>query len=102
MTENKIIEKEKKFVVDYLKINKTADVCNMDFHEKFYQKFGGKRKETWYGAQPVFKAMFVLKELYNVGILMRSRIRLSRIGIGFPKWCYTYELKNKMKKENKQ
>ncbi len=82
------------WVIDYLMQSKyaSASVVDQPFHDKFYAKFGGKRTETNYGAQPVHKAMSCLTRLYKAGILKRSRVSIDWRLEGFPPWVYSYQM----------
>ena len=84
-----------KFILEYIKENFSTDVCDQYFHEEYYKRFGGKRKLTNWGAQPVYKAQRQLKELWEEGILNRSTYGLVERDSGFPKWVYEYYLKEK-------
>lgn len=86
--------KQEKWIIEYLKNNCGTSVTDQKFHEDFYNEFGGKRKETLYGAMPVYKAMKLLKEMYDMGILTRGIVTLDiNWRTGFPFWNYVYFLK---------
>ena len=86
---------EQDFITNWINKNKTASVDDKLFHEAFYQKFGGKRKETNFGPQPVRKAMAVLKYMYDSNMLDRGRISIGcNWQPGFPRWVYVYTNKN--------
>lgn len=92
--QQKQITEIQKFIINYIEENKNTDVCDQNFHEQFYNKFDGKRKETNWGAQPVYKAMNWLKKLYEQNILSRGKVSLAGSWQpGFPKWVYAYRLK---------
>lgn len=94
-TIKKNIEK-RKFVLEYLEKNFTTNVCDQEFHEKWYSNFGGKRKETQWGAEPVYQAQRFLELLYKEGSLNRGVVSLgANWQPGFPKWVYGYTLKKK-------
>lgn len=83
------------WIISYLKNNLTASSVDQAFHNDFFCLFGGKRKETLWGAQPVNRAMIKLRFLFDIGVLERNRIGLSggAWAPGFPKWVYVYSLK---------
>lgn len=87
-----ISRKKQKFIIDYLTENHTADVCNADFHGRWFAMFGGKKKSTNWGAEPVYNAMAWLKKLYDQGLLERGVVSLFRPEPGFPNWVYVYTL----------
>lgn len=82
------------FILDYLKENQGVDCTDEVFHEMFFNEFGGSRKETMFGSEPVRAAQKMLKEMYDEGTLDRGIITL---GVtwqpGFPKWVYAYTIK---------
>lgn len=85
-------QKQKEFIIKYVKDNCCVSALDQKFHEEFYNKFKGKRHECYFGARTVYKAMRTIKELYKSNILERKLIGLSNWQPGFPKWCYTYHI----------
>lgn len=86
----------REFVIEWLRTNPGADVCNEAFHDAFYDRFGGKRKQYLWGAMPVRKAMRLLGQLYREGVLERGRTKLGCQQYqypGMPTWVYWYRLK---------
>ena len=82
------------FITAYLSTHPITDATDQEFHEQFYQRYGGKRQETFYGAQMVYKAQLWLKRMYDEKTLRRKRFSLGEVGAdGFPKWVYTYSLR---------
>lgn len=81
-----------KFILEWLKTHKGTDCLDSEFHDKFHQQFGGKRKEYLWGASPVVASMKALATMYRCGILSRGIVSITG-GIGFPKWVYVYSLK---------
>lgn len=82
------------FILNYLTENCETNSCDQIFHEQFFKEFGGSRKETLWGAEPVRKAQKMLKELYDEGTLDRGIITLGQNWQpGFPKWVYSYTIK---------
>jgi hypothetical protein len=79
------------FITEWLLKKSAVSTVDEPFHEAFYQEFGGKRKETTWGAQPVVAAMKLLGEMRKQGILERSSVGLPG-GEGFPSWVYCYDL----------
>lgn len=81
------------WVCDWLRRNTEASVVNQQFHDDFHEAFGGTRKETYWGAQPVGKAMRVLGSLAK-----QRRVVVRTVGLGanwqpgFPKWVRSYSL----------
>ena len=92
----RIIKKQKqyRFVIEYLEEHYATDACDQKFQEQWFLKFGGNRKQTIWGAEPVREAASYLKELWQQGILDRGVVTL---GInwqpGFPRWVYGYTLR---------
>lgn len=85
------------FIVQYLKENTGVDVLDSVFHDEFYARFGGKRKEYAIGSQPVAKAQRWLSKMYREGQLDRGVIPLSSSAQpGFPNWVYGYTLRDKV------
>lgn len=83
------------WVIDWLTKNIEASAVTQDFHEAFRFHFGGARKETYWGAQPVAKAMRLLAKMEKEGQLVRRRISLGgNWQPGFPKWAISYSLKD--------
>jgi len=83
----------RKFIITYLEENFSADATDEKFHTEFYERFGGKRKQTYWGAQTVYKAQKWLKKLYDEGTLDRGVINLgANWQPGFPRWVYGYTL----------
>ena len=92
MKSRKNIAKMQKFITDWISKNVAVSVVDEPFHEAFHKEFGGKRRVTLYGAQPVAAATRLLKSLYDQGILKRSTVGLPKGSEGFPPWVYCYEL----------
>ena len=83
-----------KFIQEYLGDNYVTDVTDAKFHDEFHEKFGGKRKETNWGAAPVYKAQRLLEDMYHAGMLDRGIVTLgANWQPGFPKWAYGYTLR---------
>lgn len=81
------------WVIEYIRNNTEASAINQDFHEKFHAKFGGARKETFWGAQPVRAAQGILSKLAKDGILEARRISLGFAWQqGFPRHVLSYSL----------
>jgi hypothetical protein len=84
-------EEMNEWIVNYIRVNGGVSATDELFHEAFFQQFGGSRKLTMWGAQPVSKAMLRLKALVDLGVLVRSKIGLGgNWQPGFPKWNYVY------------
>lgn len=83
---------QEKFVIEYLKTNYTTDIYDQNFHEQFYQRFGGKRTIYPFGSCPVHKAQRLLTRMYRFGMLDRDRVPLSGHEPGFRNWVYGYTL----------
>lgn len=81
------------FIINYLKKHVTVDACNENFHDEFFNQFGGKRKQTFFGAQPIYKAMRLLSKMYKENKIDRTIISLPDHLSGFPNWIYVYSLK---------
>ena len=85
------IDEQKQFIIEYLKEHGCANVVMTHFHDTFHEKFGGKRKETLWGAMPVYKAQRLLGHMESEGILSRYLISMERRA-GFSTWVYDYML----------
>lgn len=81
-----------KFICDYLVQHVGTNRLDMQFHDEFSVKFGGKRIIYPFGACPNVLAMKWLKKLYNQGILNRIIIGIYAHEIGFPNWIYVYSI----------
>ena len=68
-----------------------VDVCNRPFHDAFYARFGGAVVPKCYGAQPVKKAMRLLREMAKEGLLVTGRIGIDKRA-GLPTWVILYGL----------
>ncbi len=85
-----ILEQQREFILRYLENNLEASATNQDFHDEFWAKFGGARKETFWGAQPVRKAMQLLKQLATERLIVVRIIGIKNWQPGFPKWVRSY------------
>ena len=91
MKKKEHVMRQRHWIKQYLKEHHGTCVTDALFHEQFYNKFRGKRKETLWGAQPVWKAMKLLKQMYEEGELTRDIVGLgANWQPGFPKWNYVY------------
>jgi nitroreductase len=84
----------RQWVSEWLASGISADVLSARFHDDYHLAFPKyKRRETFWGAAPVARAIKDLREMEAEGMLIARRIGL---GInwqpGFPKWCYSYAL----------
>lgn len=88
-------KQQREFILAYLREHLSADACDTEFHDEFYRRFGGKRRNVNYGARMVYKAMTCLREMHRDGLLSRAVIPLDYTDLpdGFPKWVYSYALK---------
>lgn len=73
----------------------SAGCLNQKFHEAFHMRFPEyRRRETYWGSQPVAQAMRDLAEMEKSGILESGRVSLgANWQSGFPKWEKVYTLK---------
>ena len=80
------------FVLDYLdRYGGWVDCCHGDFHDAFHARFGGARRECYWGPQPVHTAMRAIRNLYRRGVLVRGIVSLGgNWQPGLPKWVYVY------------
>lgn len=86
-------EDVRNFILSYLTENPCTDATDQEFHEEFYQRFGGKRQATFYGAQVVYKAQRWLRRMSEEKLLERKRFGIvDAPADGFPKWVYVYSL----------
>lgn len=79
------------WIVEYIRQNYQVSAADQPFHEAFFAKFGGKRKETCSGTRIVYKAQRRLKKLWEKDTLERHRHRLN-MGAEFPRWVYMYRI----------
>ncbi len=79
------------WIIEYIKSNYYVSATDYLFHEAFFAEFGGRRKETCFGAQTVYKAQKRLKKLWERDILERHRNTI-RARDGLSKWVYVYKL----------
>ena len=80
------------WIVEYIKQNYQVSATDQPFHEAFFAEFGGKRKETCFGAQLVYKAQRRLKKLWEKDVLERHQHKLG-MGTEFPRWVYVYRIR---------
>ena len=82
------------FVILYLDTAQAGavDILTQDFHEEFYQRFGGKREIYFFGSCPVQKAQRLLADMAKRDLLDKWIIGLQGHESGFPKWVYSYTL----------
>ncbi len=59
------------WIVEYIRQNYQVSATDHSFHEAFFTKFGGKRKEACSGTRIVCKAQGRLKKLWEHGTLER-------------------------------
>ncbi len=86
-------DKKRQWVIDYLLSNMEASALNTDFHEQFFQQFGGARTEKYWGAQPVASAQSILAELAKTGVAEKRHVALGGAWQpGFPKHVISYSL----------
>jgi hypothetical protein len=79
------------WIMGYIRENGPVCATDQPFHEAFHERFGGARKETMWGAEPVTKAMRTLKKMSDDGTLKRGRVGLGgNWQPGFPRWNYVY------------
>lgn len=89
-------EKEQ-WIREWLKKECTANACNTAFHEAYFQKFGGKRNETYWGAQMVYEVQRLMAKMAKEGKLLRFPIGLgTNWQPGFPKWVWGYFLPGRL------
>lgn len=89
----KQLQEKRQWVVNYLRQNIEASCLDQKFHEEFFNKFGGSRKEKYWGAQPVTSAMLILRALERDGTLEVRNITLGRSWQpGFPRRVRSYSL----------
>ena len=86
---------QRRWILEYLLKEVSASAVDQQFHEGFHELFGGSRKTTFWGAQPVRKAQRLLLEMCREGLLERGVISLHEHEIGFPNWVYGYTLKGR-------
>lgn len=86
------VQDKRDFIIGYLaEAGASASATDQHFHERWHARFGGTRKETLFGAQPVRNAMHHLRMMHREGLLRRSKVALGwNWQPGFPKWVYVY------------
>ncbi len=80
------------WIVEYIRQNYQVSTIDQPFHEAFFAEFGGNRKETYFGARPVYKAQRQLKKLWEKDVLERHRHKLG-MGVEFRRWVYVYRIR---------
>ena len=96
MSESKVsVQKQKEFIIEYLGKNPGTNVSDSIFHEEFFERFGGKRKETFFGAMPVYKAQRLLSTMYKNGEISRGIVNFPERWYGQPSWVYDYYIYKK-------
>ena len=87
-------QEKQKWIIEYLKVHKYVDIFDEDFVDSYIQECKPNCIEyKIYGAHFVSELSRYLAELYHQNILVRYTIGLSNSKDGYPKWCYSYELK---------
>lgn len=82
------------FILAYIAEQGSTDATDQEFHERFFQRFGGKRQETVYGAQMVYKAQRWLAKMHRDGELNRRVFSIGEAPAdGFPAWVYGYTIR---------
>lgn len=81
------------FIFDYLKRFGSIEVIDAAFHDEFHELFGGRRVENKAGARPVYRAMRLLEEMTQEGLLERQRVNSDFKLPGVPQWMWVYEKK---------
>jgi hypothetical protein len=90
-------EHQEQFIIEYLLKHTCTSVCDVLFHEQYHERFGGKQKEYYYGASPVYKAQRLLASMWKRGLLNRHRVSIPEMQIDIPNWVYVYELHPELK-----
>lgn len=88
---------KEKFVIEYLvKEERFIDVLNQDFMTKFAIRFNCRVFKQTIGAPRVPLAGRTLSEMFKKGLLSRFSVGIDSYsgGQGFPKWVYSYSLKD--------
>ena len=83
------------WIQDWMRVQSCADCLNTEFHKEYHKRFPEyKRRETFWGSQPVAQAMRDLSDMEKSGILKRGIISLGgNWQPGFPKFVVGYTLK---------
>jgi len=70
---------------------KHVDIFDSEFVEQYIEKCAPKKVVYQpYGAHTVPELGRYLAEMYRLNILNRATIGLTQCYSGFPKWCYSY------------
>jgi len=90
------MNEQEQWIIEWLKERpfEGIDACDEFFHEAFWQRFGGARAQTHFGAQRVYKAQRLLAQMYRAGKLRRFVSSLEGMGAGWPRWVYVYTLED--------
>ena len=83
---------KEKFIIDYLREHKFADIMNVDFVDKYTKAFNPKVVIQPFGANGCPELGRLLSSMYKGQILTRCSIGMSGLEVCFPKWVYVYEL----------
>nr|WP_155857704.1 hypothetical protein [Clostridium sp. 12(A)] len=85
------------WIVQYVKMSKLkhVDIFDEEFVETYIDCCQPKKVIVQpYGAHTVPELGKYLSELYHSNVLNRVSIGLTQCYSGFPRWCYSYYLRN--------
>lgn len=86
-------EDKRQFVLDYLTKYGSIEVIDSQFHDRFFDKFGGRAQEKSDGSRVVYRAQRLLEEMVKDGTITRYRQSNEVQAVGLPPWMWIYKLK---------
>lgn len=100
----KDLEEKEKFIIDWMSEGRhlnchSVDILNAQFVDDYIERFKPRFRPTNFGAYKCSELVRVLRKLYLYGKLERRTVGLpDRPSSDFPKWIYSYSIKNSIKK----
>lgn len=89
---------KQEWILEYVNNSATGhvDIFNSEFVEWYIEKCKPKKIIFQpYGANTVPELGKILSEMYHGNLLDRCTIGLTQCYSGFPKWCYSYYLRER-------
>lgn len=87
------LNQKQKWIMNWMRNNGyRVDIYNKQFIDDYIKEFNPKYILQPYGASNVPEIGRLLSNMYKKYYLIRSRIGLSNMEVGFAKWVYVYEI----------
>jgi len=87
------LDKKQKWILEWMHNNEdTVNIYNQKFVDDYIKEFNPKHAVQPYGASSCPELGRKLSDLYKKYYLLRGKIGLSEMYVGFAKWVYVYEL----------